>query len=183
MSSHALRLSSRVTFREQGDGFRVEIKSNKQIWFLIFMPAFLVMWTLAGIGVAFSLLSGNGSAGVLLWLVMWAVAEGFICYAVAWALFGKEIVELGDGVLTIRRVTLGLGPTRSYEADEVQDIRPAGYFGSFGAFSWSWNLAYWGLTGGTVAFDYRGKTERFGIQLEEREARELVRAIQGYFSQ
>ncbi len=183
MSSRALRLSSRVAYQEQGDGFRVEIESNKQIWILIFVPAFLVMWTLAGISVAFSLLSGNGSPGLLLWLLMWTVAEAIISYAVAWAMFGKEIVELGDGVLTIKRVTLGLGPTRRYEADKVQDLRPSGYFGGFGAFSWSWNLAYWGLTGGTVAFDYRGKTERFGIQLEEREARELVRVIQGYFNQ
>jgi hypothetical protein len=41
-------------------------------------------------------------------------------------------------------------------------------------------MAQWGLSGGTVAFDYRGKTHRFGIQLQETDAATVVETLKQY---
>jgi hypothetical protein len=42
-------------------------------------------------------------------------------------------------------------------------------------------MAYWGITGGTVAFDYENKARRFGINLNEDDANQLVRTIKDRF--
>ena len=42
------------------------------------------------------------------------------------------------------------------------------------------NLVVWNIVGGTIAFDYEGKTIRFGIALEEAEAKEAENILNNY---
>jgi hypothetical protein len=74
--------------------------------------------------------------------------------------------------LSIRHDILGRGWEKRYRISKIENFRAAGHFGSM--MSWRGNMAYWGITGGTVAFDYEGKTKRFGINLKEAEASQLV---------
>jgi hypothetical protein len=48
--------------------------------------------------------------------------------------------------------------------------------------SWNYSMAYWGLTGGTVSFDYENQPERFGINLNEDEATQLVKTMKSSFN-
>ncbi len=43
------------------------------------------------------------------------------------------------------------------------------------------SLYFWGVGGGTIAFDYGAKTYRFGAQLEEAEAKQIIQAVRERF--
>jgi hypothetical protein len=82
-------------------------------------------------------------------------------------------VELGS--LRIKRSILGYGPVKNYEITKLSNLRASGFFGPM--MSWSSGMASWGLSGGTIAFDYEGKTIRFGISLSENDSNQLVDAL------
>ena len=37
---------------------------------------------------------------------------------------------------------------------------------------------FWGLTGGSIAFDYGSSTQRFGVDIDEAEAKHLIETLQ-----
>jgi hypothetical protein len=123
---------------------------------------------------------GEG-AFLIVWLVMWAVGELFVAYTWLWNAFGKESVRVFSGLLTIKHDMLGLGRTRTFQIHEISNLRAVGLFGSM--LSGASSMAYWGISGGTVAFNYRGKTHRFGIQLEEDEALGVIERLRPYLPQ
>ncbi len=145
------------------------------------MPVWLIFWTMGGVA-AFRAVLGEMPIGermfLIVWLTMWAFGEVFVFYAWVWNAFGKEIVRIESGLLTTKRDVFGLGPIKSFQTMEISNLRAAGFFGNMT--SWSAGMAFWGLSGGTVAFDYKDKTHRFGIQLEEKEARKIVERLGAY---
>jgi hypothetical protein len=106
------------------------------------------------------------------WLVGWLAGEVFAVVAWSWLAFGEEIVAVREGVLAIEKRIGPLALARSYPVHEAGNLRAVGWFGSRMSFSDS--MRPWGLSGGTVAFDHRGKTVRFGIGLDEKEARSVA---------
>jgi CRISPR/Cas system CMR-associated protein Cmr3 (group 5 of RAMP superfamily) len=71
---------------------------------------------------------------------------------------------------------LGFGFSKKYEIKKISNVRASGYFGTPDMF----NLVVWNIVGGTIAFDYEGKTIRFGIALEEAEAKEAENILNNY---
>lgn len=172
-----------MSFVPYPDGFRLEIASKKRGWLLAQLAFGLLLWLVGAVAPVGDALLGDGQPLFLLpWLPVWGLVGAFIVYALAWNASGHESLSLQGRMLLIERGALGLRSTRRYRADGVSGLRAAGPFGGPSMFSWSYGVAYWGLSGGTIAFDYDGRTERFGIQLEEREARELVERIRGYLA-
>jgi hypothetical protein len=109
------------------------------------------------------------------WFVVWTVAGVLAVYAWLWQVMGKEIVTVRDGILTLRRDIGGFGLNKVYDLDQVRELRaePA----VFDPMDLSMALQLWGIGGGAIAFDYEGKTRRFGIGLDETEAKQAVAAI------
>ncbi len=184
MSSRLRRLSSRIYWEPLTDGFRAEIESFKQPYILAFMPAFLILWALGsvGVGIAFvgSLVRGDVQPGMLLWLLGCGGGGGFVLYALAWALFGKEVIELRGEVLSIRREVLGHGRISRYTAADVRHLRAALPPEPF-PFTSRDNRDSWGFGDGVVALEYRGETIRIGTRLGLGEARELVEQVRRHF--
>ena len=173
-------MSNRVAVLHQPGVVEVRLTMRRSWLILVPLTLWIVGWTIAGAAVIVSLVSGNlHDAGFLLiWLAVWLFAEVFAGLAWLWHAFGREIVTVSGGTLTIKRDVFGFGPARAYDTGEVRNLRALGYFGSL--MSWSFGMVTWGLSGGTVAFGYRGKTHRFGIQLEEPEAEVVADALRPY---
>jgi hypothetical protein len=87
--------------------------------------------------------------------------------------------------ITVQKVIFGYSLSRSYPIAEVTDLRATGYFWDV-MFdwnkSWSWGAYVWGIGGGSIVFEWRNKTIRFGILLLENEARDVVAKIRPYLS-
>jgi hypothetical protein len=107
------------------------------------------------------------------WLVFWAAAGLWTAYVCLWMAFGRELVTVSYGNLILKMDILGYGRSKVFPVSQVLNLRASGLFGSFlQGWSGTWNA--YGLSGGVIAFESGGKTHRFGIQLEEDEAQEVV---------
>ncbi len=142
---------------------------------LIFFSFWFVCWTVGGVTAVVFLLHPDSGPPVLLmvlWLVVWAAAELGVGYVWLWRAFGKELVTVGYGNLILKKDILGYGRSKVFPVSQVSNLRASGLFGSF-LRGWGWSKFY-GLSGGVIAFESGGKTHRFGIELEEDEARQVV---------
>jgi hypothetical protein len=176
-------MSSRVQKIPTVTGIELRILAKREWWPLIFLPVWLAFWTVGGlVAVNWMIHPGPDTprSFVLLWLIGWALGEIWAAYQFLWTAFGKEIVKVREGALSIKRDILGYGRIRSYPIGTVANLRASGFFPSDSY--WSNYLAQMKLAGGTVGFESRGRTERFGIQLKEEEARQVVQELSPYLS-
>ncbi|HEX3250606.1 MAG TPA: hypothetical protein VHS05_14340 [Pyrinomonadaceae bacterium] len=159
----------------------VTVKAQKKWGLILFLPVWLTFWTFGGITVLTLLITGSDRNPFLfIWLCGWAVGETLALLILSWTLVGREVITIERGVFSHRREIFGFGVTRTYAMHELFNLRASGFFGNAGSFSGS--FARYGLSGGTVAVDTRyGEPYRFGINLEEDDARVLANILEPYF--
>jgi hypothetical protein len=175
-------MSNRLTYNDRVSTLEIRIRMKKPRWESVFLPFWLVMWTIGGVFVIVELArkAPGTDPFLLLWLVGWALAETLVGYASLWLNYGTEIVWTDRLQLTIKRDLFGRGRTRTFEVRNISRLRAAGQYGSMMSSSWSSGMAQWGMVGGNIAFEYGGKTHRFGIWLEEQEAQEVVERLRPF---
>jgi hypothetical protein len=158
----------------------VRIAAAKNWFLLFFLPVWLTGWTYGGI-MAILQLARTAHRGIewflVVWLAGWFWGECLALYVLLWLLFGREIVMIEGGSLSYRRDVFGLGRNRIFPLSDISNLRAAGLYGA-SARSDRW--AFPGLSPGVIAFEYKGKTFRFGPELEEPEAHELVEALRAH---
>jgi hypothetical protein len=162
-------------------GIELHIAAKKEWGSPVFLPGWLVGWTFGGIMAMQWILRPGPStprAFTSLWLLGWALGEGWAIDQWLWTAFGKEGVQIMDGDLTIKRDILGRGRSRSFPIGTVTNLRASGFFPS--SSYWGNYLAQMKLGGGTVGFDSQGQTRRFGIPLTEPEAQHVVQELEPY---
>ncbi len=175
------RLSDRITCVEANGRLEIQIRTRKNWWLVAFLPVWWIGWTAGGIAIFVALILGNplgGSLFSVIWLIMWVFSWAFTAYAWLWNAFGREIVAIDSEGLSIKRDVFGIGPTKTLSPNDISKLRASGLFGNL--YTWSGAMAYWGLSGGVIAFDLQGTTHRFGLQLEEQEAHAVVERMQGF---
>ena len=162
-------------------GTELHILAKKDWRSLIVTPIWLAFWTFGGIMAMKWLIHPGPStprAFITLWLVGWLLGEVWVTYWWFWTAFGKEIVTIREGALSIKRDILGYGRTRSFPVGSISNLRASGFFPSNSY--WDNYLVQLKLAGGTVGFDFQGQVKKFGIQLTEPEAQEVVVDLKPY---
>jgi hypothetical protein len=86
-----------------------------------------------------------------------------------WSMFGKEIITISSDGLKHKRSIFGFGLARTFDKNEVKNIRASGYFKPIKKYS-----KKFGLKLGAIAIDYSEHSYRFGIRLKEKEAIDLA---------
>lgn len=99
----------------------------------------------------------------------------FPIYALLWNLIGKEIITVTKNDLVIKQDVLGMGFQQTYRLPQVRNLR--GALADPAPFTLEKNMQDWGFAGGSVAFDYNGKTCRFGLLLPMEDADRLAERI------
>ena len=159
----------------------LHILAKKDWGSLIFIPVWLVFWTFGGVTAMKWVIHPGPStprAFIALWLAGWLLGEVWAIYWWLWSGFGREIVTIREGAFSIRRDILGYGRTRSFPIGSVKSLRASGFFPSDSY--WDNYLVQLKLAGGTVGIDVQGQVKKFGIQLTEPEAQEVVRELKPY---
>ncbi len=157
------------------DGLKITIPAKRNIVLVLFLSAWLVGWAMGEAFAIRQLLRADAVAPSLFmaaWLVGWTIGGGFALYLCVWNAMGKEIVYLGPGVLATKHDLLGFGRTREYDLSHVKNLRVTPQVQD--PFGWSSGMRAWGVSAGTVAFDYGAKTFRFGAAIDEAEGAQIV---------
>jgi len=164
------------------DGISLSIKiPSKKNWFMILFIAVWMGGWIMGETSAINELSSSDNLGInsfmLFWLVGWTIGGLFAIIILLWSLFGQETISIEKGVFSLTKGFLDLGLIKkSYDLNIINKLElnpePSGMNSFFGSKK---NIGdFWGLTGGRLRFDYGMKTIKFGLGIDEAEARYLI---------
>lgn len=119
-----------------------------------------------------------GPAGffIAFWLIAWT-AGGFMAFRFfLWNLAGKEIITIGQGIMTIEKKGALLVKPKTYDLNEVKNIRAqedsSNVIGPFGGYRRNGFIKVG--DGGTIRFDYGLQTVKFANGIDEAEARFIL---------
>ncbi len=173
---------ARHTTENLGDTLKISIPSRKQWLIILFMAFWLAGWSLGEVTALVIVIRGLGVRGpilfILLWLTLWTFFGVFVTYTLLWQLFGKEIILISNQAIITKRAVFGFVYfPREYSAEYIKELRvlPASNQGDL----FGMNRAGWltGFSGGALAFDYGAKTIRFGMSIDEAEAKQILEEI------
>ncbi|HKY71877.1 MAG TPA: hypothetical protein VJL88_08145 [Nitrospira sp.] len=169
----------RVQISDDRGNLRIVIPVRRNWFHIIFIGFWLCIW----ISAAPQMISGNVKqpAGLLFkpaMLGLWAVATAAAIYIWIWNFLGKEVVLVNMQSLTTRRELGSVGRTREFTLSEIRDLRVSS---TFNPADFSSSLQFWGIGGGSIAFDYGAKTYRFGSGLDDAESKLIINAIKSRF--
>jgi hypothetical protein len=179
------------TSQHLGDRLLITIPSPK-FWFLtVFLGIWTIVWLASEIFFIGLLLFGNMGPDappvlvLVIWLALWTLGGAFAVYSFAWQVSGKELIQVTRQGIITRRYILGLGATQEYTAEHIRDLRAASSSMNLNhpMMAWSYSYGPWQGHMGTLAFDYGARTFRFGVGIDEAEAKQIVAEIQEKFPQ
>ena len=114
-------------------GAELHILAKKDWGSLIFAPVWLAFWTFGGVMAMRWVIHPGPStprAFISLWLTGWLLGEVWVTYWWFWTAFGKEIVWIREGSLSIKRDIFGYGLTRVFPIGSISNLRACGFFPS-----------------------------------------------------
>lgn len=158
---------------EQGlGGERIRIRARRNIFALLFLPIWLVLWTIGGIA-AIVEVARTGDPFLVLWLCGWALAWVAAALILAWMAAGSESIGLNAGDLEIGQSLFGLTRRRLYRGRDVRNLSAATAPPLVAQFQLS--VPFLMKTRfGAVKFDYGGRTIYAAPALDEAEGRMIV---------
>lgn len=155
---------------EEGAGLCLTLPCKKDWWRILFFSVWMVGWYLGESSaipkVIKGVRSGETSAFLIVWLVMWTFFGLLFGSWIIWRLLGSEILGVANGRLTLRRQIAGIGRTWEFETSQIAALRFRPEHG-----------AGKGYRESRIEFDYGAKTYDFGAGIQPAEASQLLRLI------
>lgn len=144
----------------------------------MYLFSWLFLWTLSGFIVLsqyFILSDPDSKTAIIVWMGFWAYFEYKIVNAYLWRRSGKEKIKISGNKLFYKRDVSGRGKIKVFETDFIKDLRVIEH--KENSFLENLNKSYWVIAGEKLAFDYYGKEIKFGLQLEEADAKSLLKLM------
>jgi len=171
------------------DGLRMKIQiPSKKNWFIII---FLIVWMggwFMGETSAISQVSARENIAdnsfLLIWLIGWTLGGGYAIVVLLWSLLGLETITIDNHIFQIEKGILDFRIiSKKYELSSIKMLKLNEEQTLLNLFHQRKVGDFWGLTGGKLKFDYGMKTIKFGIGIDEAEARFLIDEIvkNGYY--
>lgn len=170
--------AGRASITDNFNGIEIVVPAIKN-WFVIpFLCAWLGGWAIGLFSAGKMILLPNTPTVALLfiffWLIAWTFGGVFFIFSLIWSLKGKEIITVGNGMLTIEKKGAPFLKARSYDLREINNM----------GIKQDPLMAYRRMSiqspymkKGTISFDYGFKTVRFGEALDEAEARHIIELL------
>ncbi len=171
-------IGKRISIKRDENGVSIVILSsiNKLKNTILFIWFFL--WSLSGVIILtqyFILNDTDTKAAIIVWLGFWAYFEYMIFKAFMWRKFGVEKIKLREKKIFYKRDVAGKGKVKVYEFDFIKELKLVE--AKENSFVENLNNSYWMIAGEKLIFDYYGKDIKLGIQLEENDAKALLKLI------
>jgi len=188
----------RYTKHESARDMTICIPSKKNWFIILFLGFWLVGWVIGEVtaigvlgGGLFKIISGAlpdattsgawafGGLFMIAWLGGWTIGGAFAIYAWLWQVKGvEEIVISYEGLKINKKIPIWTS-SKNYRLKDIVSLRVSNSCASI--WNMSGGMEFWGITGGKLAFDYGAKTVRFGIGVDEAEAKRIIKDIEMRF--
>jgi hypothetical protein len=173
-----LEIGKRISILEKNNVFSVVIYGQYEKWKTFALFLWLMAWTVCGfifMTYLFTIQDKQARIYFIIFLSFWAYFEYKIAKALMWRRNGKEKLWIKEGIVHYQREVNGRGKVHTYQSDCVQNIQIEE------SKPWSWlesmNNSFWVIAGERLQFSHLGKMVRFGIQLENKDAKQLMNLL------
>ncbi|MFM2269724.1 MAG: hypothetical protein RL757_3165 [Bacteroidota bacterium] len=180
--------SGNAIWTDDFNGTTVTIPAKSSRVVMVFLCVWLCFWAIGFLGVSSALVFGVYSffmgtlenqayfVGIflLIWLTGWTAGGYFAFKYLIWLLRGKEVITIENGFLSIQKKGSIGDKKKTYDLNEATGFRVTpkvdmGYYRSK-------NINV--LQSGIIAFDYGMKTINFGENIDEAEAKFILKKYQ-----
>ena len=167
------RIGWRISCFEFPDRLVIKIRTPANTYLVAILPIILLGWGY----VTFGMLMADFNISVACFSICGML---FPLYAFLWGIAGKEIITISTDKIMIKQDVFGMGFRQTYQFSRITNMRSS--ITNPTLFTLEKNMQEWGIAGGSVAFDCNGRLIRFGLQLQKKDADELVVRIKQYIS-
>lgn len=160
---------------EQGlGGERIRVPPRRNVLILLFLPFWLFLWTMGGIAALGHFLQ-TFDPFIGAWLCAWSVAWLFAAAAIAWTIWGAELIGVSGGDLEIGHSLLGWTRSRRYRGRDIGHLSAADA-PFFSRFQFTVPFVMRTRTA-AIKFSYGGRTVYAAQGLDEAEGRMIVERL------
>jgi len=143
----------------------------------------LLAWSVCGVIVMinyFQITNEKAKLFLIIYLSFWIYFEVSIIRAFIWRKFGKEKIWIKDGIFRYQREVNGKGKIKEFTPDlmrefKILDVRPSNLIDSL-------NQSFWVRGGERLEFMHQTKTQRFGMQISDEQARNVFNEIKDFIA-
>lgn len=172
------RIGDRIKYWHENGITRIVISGHTEKWKEMVLATWLAVWAVCIIIFA-SQLGGDYSQGEKLFF---GVLVGAMIYFFVrlgkvwlWRKYGKELISITNDQITVKRDRNGYGKAYSYFLENVKKLGLV--VAKETSFKAQLENSPWVLGGERVGFEAMGAKVKFGMQLNEEDAKQLVGLI------
>lgn len=172
-------LGKKITYDQTPERLLINISGKVDKKYITLLAVWLALWTIAGIAVLSQIISQYTREDKLImavFLTFWVYFEYKIFHAYRWRQSGVEIIKIADGKLSYSREIAGKGKVQVFDVEHISKLKVVDYSDS--PFQKAFYKDYWSLGGEMLAFTCYSREVRFGMQIEESEAKQLLKLLQ-----
>lgn len=176
----------------QAIGKRSSILIKDQVFSLVILPTddkkkvnlmflWLLAWSVSGVIVIanyFTLTQESAKLFIIVWLGFWAYFEFQIVRVYMWKRFGKEKLWIKNGTLFYQQDINGKGKIREYDVNLVSNFELVEL--TRGSIADTFSQTFWVKGGERIEFTCQSKNVRFGMQLEDDDAKKIITALKKF---
>lgn len=172
-------IGKRISFVKTKDQLSVIISQEVPRWKESLLLAWLLAWTFCGgffiVGIN-QASTQNERLFLAVVLAFWAFFLVRIGKAFLWRKGGREMIRITPGQFSIKNAWWNYGKAKIYYLDNIKNVSLIPYNPK--NFMESMDRSFWIIGGETIAIKYLNKELRIGKQLEEKNARQLIRVLE-----
>lgn len=156
----------------------IVISGKVEPWKEALLFAWVFAWTACGIYFVYTFLNATDrdmKLSLMVMLAFWAYFEMRIGKALLWRKFGRELIRIKDGALSIKNDIKGYGKAQTHFVQNIENLELIDLDGS--SFKWQMTSSFWVVGAQKLTFRSMGKNYLFGKGLDDIEARELLKIL------
>ena len=178
----------RHSSHQTDEGLRIILPSKKNFLLIFWYGLWLIMWIFMTGSITFfltffilSAIKENNSgmwifAMFITFMLLFLLGIGLpAIYQFFWQLTGKEIISINSAIMSVTKQIFGWKKVYEYGIMDMKDLRASTPQQDLFA---RVKILQYSKQNGMIAFDYGAKTFRFGLDIDEAEAKQIISEIQ-----
>ena len=169
----------RITVKEKDNTLEIVVLPFMDPFKQKVLATWILFWSFIGVYLIYELLFAAGARELklylLVWLAFWAYLEFKTVKAYRFRNNGMETIAVKEGKFIYVRQIGGRGLDQVFDTTWIQEIRkvdesPNSFFGFM-------SKSYWTLNNESLEMLYKGRSIRFGLDLNDQESQQIVGKI------
>jgi len=164
--------NERFVIEQTPQGEQIRVPAPRQWFVMLFLPFWLVMWTIGGVTAIYALIT-QFQVFLLFWLCGWAAGWIFAAGTLLWMFAGSETIRLIGLDLEVAHHAWGFSRRWLYQGSQIKDlsvaVQPAW------PFHFAWQVPFFRAgRNGSIKFNYGPRTVYAAPGLDDAEGQMIV---------